>query len=75
MIKRGDIPVVVTGAMLSDFPCINNDVETDLEIITDHLVELHKFTEIDLLAGPADNQSSLERINGYKKSLISRYFI
>lgn len=57
--------------MLSDFPCINNDVETDLEIITDHLVELHKFTEIDLLAGPADNQSSLERINGYKKSLIS----
>lgn len=71
IICRSDIPVVVTRAKLPDFPCINNDVETDIEKIADHLIEKHHFTDIDMLTGPSDNESSHERVNGYKRSLFA----
>ena len=71
IISRSDIPVVVTGAELPDFPCINNDVESDIEKIADHLIEVHGFTDIDILTGPKNNENSCRRIRGYKKSLLA----
>ncbi len=71
VISRNDIPVVVTGAVLPDFPCVNNNVETDVESIVNHLIEIHHFTDIDMLTGPRSNQSSNERITGYQHALLS----
>ena len=71
IISLSGIPIVVTGAKLPDFPCINNDVKADIENIVDHLIEKHQFTDIDMLTGPAGNESSDERISGYKRSLLA----
>ncbi|MBQ8725226.1 MAG: substrate-binding domain-containing protein, partial [Oscillospiraceae bacterium] len=71
IVSRTDTPVVVTGAQLSDFICIDNNVESDLEDVTNHLIETHGFTDIDILTGYEHAETSHQRVNGYKKALIS----
>lgn len=71
IISRSDIPVVVTGAEIPGFICINNDVEADIENIVNHLIEVHNFSDIDLLTGNSESGTSHERLNGYKKSLLA----
>lgn len=60
------IPVVVTGAVLEGFTCINNDVRADLQDIARHLVEVHGFTDIDVLTGDAGYETSDERVEGVR---------
>lgn len=69
LLARSDIPVVVTGAVLPDFPCINNDVGADIRDITEHLIAAHGFTKIDLLTGKEGIDTSYERIDGYRAAL------
>ncbi len=64
-----DVPVVVTGAVLEGFTCVDNDVEADLADITNHLIEVHGFTDIDLLTGWAGLETSMQRLHGYRKAL------
>lgn len=71
IVSRTDIPVVVTGAQLDGFLCINNDVESDIEAVTRHLIEAHGFTDIDILTGYEQTETSHHRINGYRKALLS----
>lgn len=67
--SRSDIPIVITGAQLDQYPCVNNDVCADMTEITDHLIEAHGFTEIDLLTGWRGMETSQERVAGYRQSL------
>ncbi len=54
--RREDVPTVVVGASLPElgwekFRYISNDDAADFEAITDHLVEVHGFTDIHFLTG------------------------
>lgn len=72
--KRPETPVVVVGApkenfLLPHFEIINTDDVSDIEDITDHLIEKHHFSKIDIISGPEELEISHQRIKGYKKSL------
>ncbi len=69
LLTRTDIPVVVTGAQMEDFPCVDNDAMADIRDITDHLIEVHGFTKIDLLTGWEEVETSRWRRDGYRASL------
>ena len=73
-ISRKNIPVVIVGTYLPemDLPhCtfINTSDEDDIEDLTDHLVEKHGFTEIDIITGYDFIEASNLRVSGYRKSL------
>ncbi len=71
LIIRSDIPVVVTGAVIPGMTCINNDVRSDFRDITNHLIEVHNFSDIDILTGFENNETSVERVNGCKDAMES----
>lgn len=70
LLSRSDIPVIVTGAEIPGFISVNNNVQSDIEDIVRHLVEVHGFTDIDFLTGDDTADTSYERIEGYKKILL-----
>jgi DNA-binding LacI/PurR family transcriptional regulator/AraC-like DNA-binding protein len=67
---RTDIPVIVTGAEIDGLTCINPDTSCDIEKITDHIIDVHKLTDIDFLTGSDNARISHERIKGFRNSLI-----
>lgn len=74
LLSRKTVPIVVVGNHIAemDFPhCtfINTSDENDIEDLTDHLVEKHGFTEIDIITGYDYLEVSNLRVNGYRKSL------
>lgn len=62
-------PVICTGSGDSRYESVNNNTGEDIRRIADHLIEVHGFTDIDLLTGPADSTESLRRAEGYRSSL------
>ncbi|MDO5559847.1 MAG: substrate-binding domain-containing protein [Oscillospiraceae bacterium] len=75
LIMKKNTPVILVGEQLPDFSnpaffCINTNDCYDLELLTNHLIEVHKFSKIDILTGPKKNQISENRLEGYRKSLI-----
>ncbi len=62
--NRTKIPVVVTGAEIEGFTCIDNDVKSDFIDIAHHLTDVHGFTKIDMLAGYEWHDSNQLRIEG-----------
>lgn len=71
IISRNDTPVVVTGADIPGFPSVNNDVRSDMRDIVNHLIEVHNFTDIDILTGYYESETSHIRVEGYKDALSS----
>lgn len=72
LLQRKDIPIVVMGGNIiefGNFTCFNDTDELDFEIITNHLIEVHGFKNIDILTGNKEYPISNIRVNGYKKSL------
>lgn len=74
ILLKKSIPIVVAGAELCDFELpdsvwINTNDLSDIEEITDHLIDVHGFRDIDFLTGFYDIPVSHQRLNGYKKSL------
>ncbi|MBR6418886.1 MAG: substrate-binding domain-containing protein [Oscillospiraceae bacterium] len=74
--QRQDIPVVIIGIYVPtlDFPnvrFINSSDEDDMEEITNHLLEKHGFTKIDILTGFEGNGASEDRVRGYRRALES----
>ncbi len=69
LLERTDIPIVVTGAKLEGFPCVDTCVRTDVEDIVRHLMEVHGFRDIVLLTGGKEYETSLERVDGYRAVL------
>lgn len=74
LISQRHIPIVVIGTEISDFALpnftfINTSDENDIEAITDHLIEVHGFTDIDIITGHKELNASHSRVRGYRKSL------
>ena len=55
--------------MLPDFHFINTSDRQDIEEITDHLIEVHWFTDIHILSGYDFIDASVKRVEGYRESL------
>ena len=75
-INMQSIPVVVIGDSgpvfsISESEHINTDDAGDIQELTDHLIEAHNFTDIDILTGPYELSPSKLRVDGYRRSLTS----
>ncbi|MBR4626483.1 MAG: substrate-binding domain-containing protein [Ruminococcus sp.] len=73
-LARKNVPILVIGSPVVEFNIpgvrvINTSDENDIEEITDHLINIHKFTKIDLLTGQESISVSHRRIEGYRRSL------
>ncbi len=68
-----EIPVIVTGISTywepKQFPIISTSDMNDLEAVTDHLIDVHGYTKIDMLSGSEHLQISVDRVQGYRRSL------
>lgn len=69
--SRSDIPIISIGDVFPEYESIDSDTGEDITRITDHLIEIHGFTDIDMLTGPECYSHSHVRVNGYKEALIS----
>lgn len=74
--RQQNLPIVAIGTPLPDFVLPNfqfintNDVH-DMEDITNHLIEVHGFTNIDMLTGHSFIQASHLRVEGYRNALTT----
>jgi len=71
-----NIPIVTIGSSTEGFiipGAEKTDTDNSMDIcdITDHLIEDHHFTDIDILTGLPEIPASSERIEGYRMSLES----
>ena len=66
------VPVIVTGAEIPGFTCVNNSVTDDFADIAAHLADVHGFTDIHILTGPEDVPTSHERAEGVRRALAER---
>ena len=74
MNSRSDIPQIAVGSDLAGFHLnhclmLNTSDADDLADLTEHLISVHGFTEIDLLTGRDDFAASHRRIEGYRRAL------
>ena len=73
-LAKKDVPIVVIGTELKGFSLpsfhyVNTSDENDIEDITDHLIDVHGFTDIHILTGHDTVEASHKRISGYRTSL------
>ncbi|MCR5122667.1 MAG: substrate-binding domain-containing protein [Ruminococcus sp.] len=74
LLQKLTVPLVGIGSELPEFDCLSyprldtNDV-CEIEELTDHLIDVHGFTDILMLTGMAEVDVSHERVEGYKNSL------
>ncbi len=71
LLSRTDIPIISIGEVFREFQSIDNDTMKDIMKITEHLVEVHGFTDIHMLTGPKHMNISNIRVEGYKEVLVS----
>ncbi len=64
-----DIPVVCSGSSITRYPSVDSDTVSDFEKITDHLIDIHHFTDIHILTGPENFDTSHDRVKGYQRSM------
>lgn len=74
LMRQLGLPIIVVGTLIEEFAVpgvrfINTSDEKDLEDITDHLIEEHGFTKIDILTGFDFLEASVLRVEGYRNSL------
>ena len=73
---RSDIPQVACGSDVAGFHLdhclmLNTSDADDIADMTAHLIEVHGFTEIDLLTGRDNMAVSHRRVEGYRRALES----
>lgn len=76
MNARSDIPQVACGSDVAGFHLdhclmLNTSDADDIADMTAHLIEVHGFTEIDLLTGRDNMAVSHRRVEGYRRALES----
>ena len=69
-IRAAKIPAIVIDGELDGFKSVYSDDETDLEKMTEHLITVHGFTDIDILTGSRDSAASQKRLNGCKRAFV-----
>ncbi|MCR4888674.1 MAG: substrate-binding domain-containing protein [Ruminococcus sp.] len=74
LLKDVKVPVVGAGASLKEFEkldyiLLNTSDIDDIYNITSHLIEEHGFTDIDMLTGMKDIETSHLRAKGYMQAL------
>ncbi len=75
--QRTDLPIVILGApgapidelATPNIHYLNTSDEADIADITSHLIEVHGFTDIDMLTGFENTPSAVMRVQGYRKAL------
>jgi|YNPMSStandDraft_1061717.scaffolds.fasta_scaffold45383_2 LacI family transcriptional regulator len=70
-LKEKGIPVVLVDRKIERFrwDCVVGDSEGGAYALVRHLIEVHGYREVGMLAGPAAISTSAERIAGYKRAL------
>ncbi|MDE6788222.1 MAG: substrate-binding domain-containing protein [Ruminococcus sp.] len=63
------IPIVVAGDVIEGYTCINNDIRKDFHEIACHITEVHRFTDIDIITGQEEYETSHERVQGMRDVL------
>ncbi len=66
-LKKAKLPAVVIGGELEDFTSVYSDDESDMELMTEHLIK-HGFTDIDVLTGFKGNRTAEQRFHGCKRA-------
>ena len=74
MLERVSVPIVGVGTELPEYaslsiPFLNTDEVQDLEMLTDHLIDVHGFTDIVMQTGMLEVEVSHQRAEGYCRSL------
>ncbi len=64
-----DVPIISVCMEIDGIECLDNDVTEDFVNITNHLIEKHGFTDIDILTGFENLETSKLRVEGYRKAL------
>lgn len=54
-VRRSGIPAVAIGGDIEGFQSVYSDDVIDMERLCEHLITVHKFSDIDILTGPKDN--------------------
>lgn len=71
-ITKNKVPIIVTGTELEGHICINNDVREDLRDIARHLTDVHGYTDIHVLTGPENIETSRKRVEGVRDALLEK---
>lgn len=66
-LKKAKLPTVVIGGELEGFASVYSDDESDMELMTEHLIG-HGFTDIDILTGFEGDRTAERRAYGCKKA-------
>ena len=67
-VRRSGIPAVAIGRDIEGFQSVYSDDVIDMERLCEHLITVHKFSDIDILTGPKDNIFSYRRLEGCKRA-------
>lgn len=67
LIQNSTVPVVVIGSIYEGKDCINTDVRADFEEIAKHVLHVHHFTDIDILTGQQEYETSRLRVEGVRR--------
>jgi DNA-binding LacI/PurR family transcriptional regulator len=74
LLAQCHLPIVIIGTPLPDFDIpnarfINTSDVRDITALTNHLIDVHGFTDIDLLTGYDFLEVSRLRVSGYRQAL------
>lgn len=67
-IRNSGIPAVAVGMEINGFLSVLSDDAADMEQITEHLITVHGFSDIDILTGRKDDTVALLRLSGCRKA-------
>ncbi|MBQ1536786.1 MAG: substrate-binding domain-containing protein [Ruminococcus sp.] len=76
LLQKLTVPLVGIGSKLKEFadlsfPRFDSDESGEMEMLTDHLIDVHGLTDIVLLTGPREFETAHLRAQGYRRSLLN----
>lgn len=74
MQKECHKPVVSLCLPFGDYPMVKNSDEPILREMTEHILDVHKVTDIYFLTGPKENPVAVDRLNYFQKVMQERGF-
>lgn len=68
-IKNAGIPAVSMDNSVEGLIHIGIDNRSAMKEITEHFINVHRFTKFNYISGPTDNPESLDRLNAFREVL------